>query len=216
MIAEDRNYRVSLMSTITTTFFSFSYILFVMLATSSSMTPFVSSHPMPPKLQQAPNTLARNNDDSVTGGPIVLDALADEGHVLEHKRLLNRRKNHARPFHQNTKILSNTDYEESSSTNEDRDNLILMMNASRRLLENRLDADAAVVVNDEASQHKLRLKFRRLRVCFNVCLFVFFIISSSRVLFCLYVCRIAEKNARAMQITFSFRFYLLLNSVFCV
>ena len=93
------------MSTITTTFFSFSYILFVMLATSSSMTPFVSSHPMPPKLQQAPNTLARNNDDSVTGGPIVLDALADEGHVLEHKRLLNMRKNHARPFHQNTKIL---------------------------------------------------------------------------------------------------------------
>ena len=174
MIAEDRNYRVSLMSTITTTFFSFSYILFVMLATSSSMTPCVSSHPMPPKLQQAPNTLARNNDDSVTGGPIVLDALADEGHVLEHKRLLNMRKNHSRPFHQNTKILSNTDYEESSSTSEDRDNLILMMNASRRLLENRLDADAAVVVNDEASQHKLRLKFRRLRVCFNVCSFCFF------------------------------------------
>lgn len=177
-MAANRNYRIFLMSIVT-----FSDILYFILVVLSTSIPCTSSHPlfvMSPKLQQASNTLGRNDAGGVGGGPIVLDALADEGHVLHRKRLFGeRRKEDQGPSFNHNKSkkleLVNTARGESREmrSREDHDNLILMMNASRRLLENRLDDDGdndGVVRNSEASQHKLRLKFRRLRVCL-VCLF---------------------------------------------
>ena len=125
--------------------------------------PCVSSHPLFAKPQIQRSSLGRSRIGSGSSDTIIPDSSTgsdigrDEVSVLNQNNLHQYRR-------QQQKLLLNADQHSSvdGGGDGDHDNLVLMMNASRRLLENKLDDGG--INNSESNRHKLRLKFRRLRV----------------------------------------------------
>ena len=142
-------------------FLRLSTLAVVVVVVVSIGLPCVSSHPLFAKSKIQRSSLGSSRigssdtiiPDSSTGS----DIGRDEVSVLNQNNLHQYRR-------QQQKLLLNADQHSSvdGGGDGDHDNLVLMMNASRRLLENKLDDGG--INNSESNRHKLRLKFRRLRV----------------------------------------------------